>query len=771
MTADEAVETAESAGGKAQDAAGQSASAPSSGPGLKGVDDGSFDEQEADAYEGGRQRFRLPPSTFTSGRDQDIQIGSRYYFPPASAAAMAPGPVPLADIEAVRSRYAPVNDYDELRKGLSCRGLLVLAGSPRSGRKTTALHLLDTLAKAEDGLARIDAQAGLAGLDKESIEHGHGYLVALPDGVPLSRPQADRLSALCRDQESFCVAVVDHGSMHVQTLQAYVAHYRPPPPSAVLQVHIDAEIRSTDAPRLGDRLMTLANDEWLSAALGPDPLPADVAATAQRLVEQGRETPELIDLTPVAEFCSRLLEAKFEQWFAALRTTPLRGEGADRTLRLAAYRIALAVFDGLPWHVVGDTAEDLVHRLIALAAPLRKAGRPPVLDDETAFLGELRAERVDGAVRYTSRSVPAVLLQYRDHRIPATLLSHVWRRHHNLRAPLGAWLSRLGCDARRPVRIRAAQAAGLLCAVDFSYTFPTIVAPAAASVPRREDLLPSLPGGDPEDGEEESWAERRIFAAVALDQAATNALVRETVMDILRSWRRSQNTALRWSAAVALGYELGRGDIDRALDELRVIGTPQETADLQDGEDHDDKWELIWVAAQSLARLFAWGARDAVLYRLTEWLDPRGKRSLQLLAQQAVIILAGLRVSAVAEAAVLRPDTSEVDTGRPGRWPLLAAVIADDPQLSTPVADLLRATLRGPGRLFTEDAIGRWMRVACDDDTLLTELERFLPVVIADEADRARLLHLVRRLRRSWADPLPPDIADRLEAALNCRRY
>ena len=109
-------------------------------------------------------------------------------------------------------------------------------------------------------------------------------------------------------------------------------------------------------------------------------------------------------------------------------------------------------------------------------------------------------------------------------------------------------------------------------------------------------------------------------------------------------------------------------DIDRALDELRVIGTPQETRRRShDGDDHDHEWGLIGVAGRSLARLFAWGAQDAVLYRLTQWLDPRGKRSLQLLAQQAVVILARLRVSAVAEAANLRPDMPEVGTGRPGR--------------------------------------------------------------------------------------------------------
>src|SRR5690349_4347346 len=198
---------------------------------------------------------------------------------------------------------------------------------------------------------------------------------------------------------------------------------------------------------------------------------------------------------------------------------------------------------------------------------------------------------------------------------------------------------------------------------------------------------------------------RRAFAAVALDQAAADEPVRDTVVGILRQWRRSGDPALRWTAALTLGYELGCDDIDRTLDELRVIGTPQEAQELFDGEDHDDEWGLVWVAGQSLARLFAGRARDAVLCRLTEWLGPRNKRSLQLLAQQAVVVLAGLRVSALAAEPTRHATSAPAGQGRPGRWPLLLALVADDAELVGPVAALLRMTMRGRGRTFTEDAI------------------------------------------------------------------
>jgi hypothetical protein len=48
----------------------------------------------------------------------------------------------------------------------------------------------------------------------------------------------------------------------------------------------------------------------------------------------------------------------------------------------------------------------------------------------------------------------------------------------------------------------------------------------------------------------------------------------------------------------------------------------------------------------------------------------------------------------------------------------------------------------------------------------LAAVESFLPRLVVEEPDRARLRGLVRQRRRAWADPLPAEVADRLDEAL-----
>jgi len=52
------------------------------------------------------------------------------------------------------------------------------------------------------------------------------------------------------------------------------------------------------------------------------------------------------------------------------------------------------------------------------------------------------------------------------------------------------------------------------------------------------------------------------------------------------------------------------------------------------------------------------------------------------------------------------------------------------------------------------------------DPTCVGPVGRFLALVGDDASDRARLLHIVRTLRRDRDEPLPADIADRLEHAV-----
>jgi len=98
------------------------------------------------------------------------------------------------------------------------------------------------------------------------------------------------------------------------------------------------------------------------------------------------------------------------------------------------------------------------------------------------------------------------------------LLSYVWQHHHNLRAAMTAWLQKLSKDHRPTIWVRAAQATGLFCSFDFHFAYTEMIWPAATS-------------------DDEEFEQRRLFAAVALDQAARDERVTAAIRDRLKYWR------------------------------------------------------------------------------------------------------------------------------------------------------------------------------------------------------------------------------------------
>jgi hypothetical protein len=101
------------------------------------------------------------------------------------------------------------------------------------------------------------------------------------------------------------------------------------------------------------------------------------------------------------------------------------------------------------------------------------------------------------------------------------------------------------------------------------------------------------------------------------------------------------------------------------------------------------------------------------------------------------------------------------------RWPLLVALADEDPDLLDPLVDLVWQLTRS--NLYEKDtvkALKGWMRAGAKDATCIGPAGRFLALLGDDHSDRARLLHLVRTLRRDRDDPLPPPIADRFESAI-----
>jgi hypothetical protein len=93
--------------------------------------------------------------------------------------------------------------------------------------------------------------------------------------------------------------------------------------------------------------------------------------------------------------------------------------------------------------------------------------------------------------------------------------------------------------------------------------------------------------------------------------------------------------------------------------------------------------------------------------------------------------------------------------------------VQEDPELAEPIAALLRWGLRRRrGDFVAKDLLGPWIRVAEKDDECLRALTWFIPRLVCDSNDEGRLLHLIRRLRSDWCDPLDNDPATALELAI-----
>ena len=267
------------------------------------------------------------------------------------------------------------------------------------------------------------------------------------------------------------------------------------------------------------------------------------------------------------------------------------------------------------------------------------------------------------------------------------------------------------------------------------------------------------------DADDATWELRRDFAAIALDQAALDDRVRPMVVEVLRRWRRSSDYALRWTAARTLGLEFGLVSLAKSLDDLRVIGTPWELLEMDDVPAHEraQVWDLRWVAGFSIARLFAIGGDDDVLEQLALWLRHE-RKSVRELAQQAVVMMAVLKMSAVRVEAGGQHGAPAATTGRE-RWPVALALSVDNPPLAGRIAGLIRTVLgSGPAGEVLIEVSARGGSSADSDPCAIDAFLELVPHLVVDERDRGRLDYAVDRGCRRWDYPLPSDVADRIRA-------
>lgn len=694
-------------------------------------------------HRAGRDQNNFDRAQFQSAHFGDITNTFRLA---AMRSAVFSGPVPEEELSRLRRSYRKPQGFGELEQALLARRLLVLGAAPGSGRTCTALVLLDRTTGALRGpgpsadprVSRLDPRTVLAELERTSLnEHGrgHGFVLELPEGndadlIP-AEVHLDALAALLRAQESYAVLVVASGTATTALLSGRYGMLCPPAPTdELLAARLEERLGDSAAPDddVLRRAVALALDPEVEAAVGLEALrPVEAEALADLLA--GHTLGEL-SRDELLSGCGDLVSRQTYDWFAGL-DREIGGEqspgvpSAATLLYPAAFRIALSVFNGSTHSIVAETAHDLAWELAVAREPERAPARALFCDDQPVALSLSRAVLDQGRLMVADVALPVRTVRFQGAALAGAVLEEVWMRHDAARPPVVRWLRALADDPRPQVRIRAAVAAGELCVLDFEYGYEQLVRPMATA----------------------SGARRRMFAATALDQASRHDSHRTAVRALVSAWARSDSTALRWTAAVALGYGNATASVGTALDLLLRI------AMRNDGE------HLAVVSHSTV--LLAAGADDmTVLRRIAEWIRGRRRdRMDQDLGLLSVARLAATRVGDIWDDDA-SPDLIEYQT-----WPLALALVMAREGRAVPVADLLGHALQVlRSRAAITASLGDWLRRASAEDggQLLDGLARLLPLLLEDEEDRERLRWLVHRMVEDEDDPISVEQARRI---------
>jgi hypothetical protein len=678
-----------------------------------------------------------PPRTITVGGDNQYFEGNYFFVSQAESGGptLVDGPVPGEELERLNAVYLQAPGYARMKQRLRAQNLLVLCGEPGSGRVSTALALLAEV--APDGVNRLDPATDLRAVGEGMFKEGTGYLLEPPDEehtapapqpaggppapdagpTPLTEMHLDRLSAQLAKATAFAVIVVGGDDQADRLLRGrYGFRFVPPPTRDVLRRHLRERLRDAPAGSFQDALARRAD---VHEALGLEELrPAEAAHLADHLAR--RQLGELTD-EELRAACSGLVTRQARLWLA----------GADRpghlptampAIRTAAFRIAVAVFNGSPYGLAAQAADELAWKLGITLDPENPPGRRLFGTHAELRPALARAELSDGEVDLGLAQAPARIITFQGKGLATAVLREVWDGHHAARGPVGRWLRELCDDPRPQVWVRAAVAAGVLCSWDWIHGYGDIVRPMALGT---------------HDGP-------RFAVATVLAQAAYEPTVQPAVGSLLKQWAKGEDPGLREAAVVAHGHGLAAGSVAASLDELgKAIR-------------RDEDGTLLVAVSFSVARLLAGPEPEAVIERLGRWLGD-GRR-----AYVDLVLLTMLR-------AIRTPTTflwglrDNPELERRSGWTLAGALIATRPDLAAHVADLVGHALATPRSAAPAlDAMGSWIRRAATDEKQLAALGGFLPRLAAGGRDRDRLRHLLDRQVRDPDRPLDRNVARRL---------
>ncbi|MGW5776644.1 hypothetical protein [Streptomyces sp. NPDC003863] len=666
------------------------------------------------------------------------QFFSVYGF--GDASRFVRGPVPPETLAHLAQVYCEIAGYQRMKERLRENRVLVLCGEPGSGRKATALALLDEVTGGK--VFRLDPRHGVDEITGEALQEGGGHLMELltedsrtegeapregaaatarRPAARLSELHLDRFGELLRSRDAYGIVLVGSGEPADRLLRGrYGMYCAPPPADEVLRRHLRERLRGEPAEALGAARALAARPDVVRA-LGLEELrPREAARLAEHLARHWRG--EMTDGQLIAE-CAGFVTAQAREWFAGADRPGVLPEALP-ALNAGAFRIAVAVFDGSAYSLAAEAAELLAWELAVTLDPGQAPGRRLFGAHAEHRPTRARAVLEDGELDLGPAKVPVRAVRFRGEALAAAVLGEIWHGYHNVRGPVARWLRALCDDPRAEVWVRASVAAGVLCSWDWIHGFRELIVPLAVT----------------------DAPVTRLAAATALAESARDPRIRPAVASVLKDWAVSEDSTLVATALLAHGFVLPAGDVSGSLDALARVVRTCEPAD----------GDVLVPASFSTARLLASGEPEPVLRRLRRWLED-GRLNLANLVHLTVIRALSTRTThlwALRDAPGLDEHAAR---------PLLVALLATRPELAPELAWLLRhtlATARSGGAAL--EALGGLLRRAAKDPEALGRVCAFLPRLAVDRRDRDRLRGLLNELVRDRDRPLDRSAARRM---------
>lgn len=475
--------------------------------------------------------------------------------------------------------HQDVDQQAQMAARLAAQHIVVLAGQPGSGRRSTALTLLAGCC-SDDSVRILHSEApgilqALCRRADELLTPG-GYLVDLDD-QPLKLSTLETLGHLARKQGAFLVVIGEPGPVDPDRLRPHAFEHRRPLLGDVLAVHL----RRLLAGHPGVCTREDCTDEHTTAFITRMLESPQVQRTLDGAPSVGSvvEFAEVLAQSVHTEDTS--LGEVINQWRDRLRRLAKRllhvpaetSQGPVLDPHRQAFRIAYAFFHGHPLSDVFEAGEVLSATVLPRYETREPAPTNHVFERELDQLipQEMRAS-ADAAPGGRADDNPR-RARLVDEELMHAVIEVVWHDYDSLRDPLREWLTALVSGPLERIRVRAAQIAGILLSHDFDSVY--------------RDLIRHWAG--------ESAAYRQS-AALALEMAAHDPRLVHRVRGQIRSWLSSP----RW--------QLQDSSVAFSMSWLYLAGAPGPTADALDHWITSDNDHLNRHAIRTLLILSRYGA-------------------------------------------------------------------------------------------------------------------------------------------------------------------